>query len=79
MKVLYFAQAAELAGCREEVWETKRSLTAEEFWDEVVSRHPSLAPIIQECRIASDGEFLGSSQCLDPHREAAVIPPVSGG
>lgn len=79
MKVLYFAQAAVLAGCREEVWETGRALTHAEFWAEALRRHPGLSEMADRCRLASGGEYVGAGDLMDPDLEAAVIPPVSGG
>jgi molybdopterin converting factor small subunit len=79
MKVLYFAQAAEAAGCREEDWETPEPLSLHAFWTEAARRHPNLAALESSCRIASGGEYVAGEQMLNPDRETAVIPPVSGG
>ncbi len=79
MKVLYFAQAADASGCREEQWEISRSLSLEAFWTEAVRRHPALANLRAGCRVASGMEYVGQEDVLDPRKETAVIPPVSGG
>jgi molybdopterin synthase catalytic subunit/molybdopterin synthase sulfur carrier subunit len=79
MRVLYFAQAAEAAGCREEVWEIAGPLSLDAFWEEAVARHPGLAPQRDICRVASGMDYVGPGDVLDPGREVAVIPPVSGG
>lgn len=79
MKVLYFAQAAKLAGCREEQWDVSDAMTHQDFWQEVMRRHPALAALQSQCRIAADGEYLQAGDCLKPNGGAAVIPPVSGG
>ena len=79
MKVLYFAQAADAAGCREEEWAVESELSLEEFWAEALRRHPALAGIAKQSRVASGMRYIDSSQRLDRHEEAAIIPPVSGG
>lgn len=79
MKVLYFAQAAQLAGCREEDWDISQSLSLAEFWEEALRRHPELTSIRSHCRVASGGEYVAAGGRLDWNQEAAVIPPVSGG
>ncbi len=79
MRVLYFAQAAEAAGCRDEDWEISAPLCLQAFWTEALRRHPKLAGLESSCRIASGGEYVAGEGMLNPDREAAVIPPVSGG
>lgn len=79
MKVLYFAQAALAAGCREEDWPVGRELSLEDFWSEAIRRHPALEGLAAQCRVASGMNYVAGGQCLDPQAEAAVIPPVSGG
>jgi molybdopterin converting factor small subunit len=79
MKVLYFAQAGEAAGCREEHWEIHSSLTLDEFWLEAVSRHPGLTVLRHQCRVASGLNYLLAGERIEPQQETAVIPPVSGG
>jgi molybdopterin converting factor small subunit len=79
MKVLYFSNAASLAGCREEHWEIDSPISTEEFWTEALRRHPQLASIHIQSRLASGGEYVPQKGLLDPREEAAIIPPVSGG
>ncbi|TSA32873.1 MAG: MoaD/ThiS family protein [Verrucomicrobiaceae bacterium] len=79
MKVLYFAQAGEAAGCREEHWEIRSPLTLDEFWREAVSRHPRLTRFRDQCRVASGMSYLLAGERIEPQQETAVIPPVSGG
>ena len=79
MKVLYFAQAADAAGCREENWTIENDLSLEDFWAEALRRHPALAGIAKQSRVASGMQYIAGSQRLDRHEEAAIIPPVSGG
>lgn len=79
MRVLYFAQAAEIAGCREEIWPVLRTLSASEFWSEAIERHPGLQGMETQCRLAVNQQFLESGNLISPHSEVAVLPPVSGG
>ncbi len=79
MKVLFFAQAAQAAGCREEDWSVDHPMTVEEFWQEAIKRHPALADLRLVCRLASGMNYLGPDDKLDPTQDAAVLPPVSGG
>lgn len=79
MKVLYFSQASDAAGCREEDWIVERDLTLEEFWAEALRRHPTLEGIARQSRVASGMRYVLRGQQLDRQEEAAIIPPVSGG
>ena len=79
MRVLFFAQAAEIAGCRNEIWEEARPLTARQFWQKLETRHPGLQTLKSQCRIAVDRQFLASDGIIPPHSEVAVLPPVCGG
>jgi len=79
MKVFYFAQAAELAGCREEVWEIAHPISRGSFWDEIVRRHPGLGGLRPVCRLARNEEYFSDEGTLQPDDEVAIIPPVSGG
>jgi hypothetical protein len=54
-------------------------LTLDEFWLEAVSRHPGLALLRDQCRVASGMSYLLAGERIEPQQETAVIPPVSGG
>jgi len=79
MKIFYFAQAADTAGCREESWELQSPLTASEFWGELEKRHPGMGALQSICRIACNCEYLGPEERIQADDEVALIPPVSGG
>ena len=79
MKILYFAQAAEQARCREEAWEMEAAMTQGEFWAELEKRHPGLADLRPLCRLACNCEYLEPAGVIQPGDEVAIIPPVSGG
>ncbi len=79
MKVLYFAQAADAAGCREEEWDVVGPLSLADYWEEAIRRHPALVDLRSQCRVAAGGSYVGTGDLLDPAGEVAMIPPVSGG
>jgi len=79
MKILYFAQAAQAAGCREETWSLLDPLAPEEFWAELEQRHPGMAALRPICRLACNCEYVGPTDSIQPDDEVALIPPVSGG
>ena len=79
MTVLYFAQAAAAAGCREEEWPAPEPLTLDAFWSEAERRHPALAPLRAHCRVANGLNYMEPGDHIDPSRETAILPPVSGG
>ena len=79
MRVLYFARAGDLAGCREEELPCEGELSLEDFWQQVIRRHPGLEALRPQCRVASGGKYVRDRERMAADREAAVIPPVSGG
>lgn len=79
MRVLYFAQAAEIAKCRNEEWDVASPLTLDSFWEEALRRHPRLSALRPLCRVASGRRYLMDGDKINPAEETAVIPPVSGG
>jgi molybdopterin converting factor subunit 1 len=79
MRVLYFAEAADVVGCREEVWDETEPLTAAEFWAKLICRHARMESLRARCRLAVNQQFLSQGETIPPHSEVAVLPPVSGG
>jgi len=79
MKVLYFAQAATVAGCREEEWTMEGIRSLEDFWAEAIRRHPGLSALRSQSRVAAGHRYVGPQDSLSGSEEVAVIPPVSGG
>jgi molybdopterin converting factor subunit 1 len=79
MKVLFFAQAREAAGCAEGQLKADRPLAVPEFWTRLVADFPRLAPLRKTARLARAEEYLQEGDLLQPGDEIAVIPPVSGG
>jgi molybdopterin converting factor subunit 1 len=79
MTVLYFAHARRATGVSEEKIPLSTSLTATEFWDLIVQRHPALAALRTSSRLARENDFLPSDARISIDDEIAIIPPVSGG
>jgi len=79
MKVLFFAQSREAAGCDEFQLEVARPLTESEFWALLVKAFPKLASHQKTARLARHETYLLPHELLQPADELAVIPPVSGG
>lgn len=79
VRVLYFAQARELAGCAEEKWPMRELADTDAFWTEALRRHPDLAKIRGVCRLAINQQYVDSGSRIESGDEVAVLPPVSGG
>ena len=79
MKVLFFAQAARLAGCSETEMILTEPTTAEAFWTRLVAAYPALGPLRPQLRLARDSEFIAWTDPIENRHEIALIPPVSGG
>lgn len=79
MKILFFSQAAELAGCREVQWESAQPVSVDEFWRRLLLHYPELADLRSQCRLAVDQVYIGRHAMIDGCAEVAIIPPVSGG
>jgi molybdopterin converting factor subunit 1 len=79
MKVLFFAQTREAAGCRDYILQIDQPVSASEFWSALVIVFPGLAPLQKTARLARNGTYLQRGEFLHPQDEIAVIPPVSGG
>jgi len=72
MKVLFFAQSRQAAGCADCVLQPGHAWTQPEFWRMLVEMFPGLAVLQKSARLARRETYL-------PDDEIAVIPPVSGG
>jgi molybdopterin converting factor subunit 1 len=79
MKVLFFAQSRQAAGCADFVLKTDRPLTQPEFWEMLLRALPGLASQQKTIRLARRETYLQNDELLQPGDEIAVIPPVSGG
>jgi len=79
MKVLFFAQSRQLAGCDSHLLRVDHSLTAPEFWILLGKVFPSLVSLQKTARLARNETYLQEGERLQPNDEIAIIPPVSGG
>ena len=79
MKVLFFAQAREAAGCDAYSMELTDPVTESEFWAMLVSAFPKMNSLRKSARLARHETYLQKDDRIQPADEIAVIPPVSGG
>jgi molybdopterin converting factor small subunit len=79
MKVIFYAQAREAAGCDDYLLKVDKPVTESEFWAALVDAFPRLAPHQKTTRLARQEAYLQKNEMLHPDDEIAVIPPVSGG
>ncbi len=79
MKVFFFAQARQAAGCGDYFLERQGPLTESEFCAALMAVFPNLAPHQKTARLARNESYLDHNALLQPEDEIAVIPPVSGG
>ncbi len=79
MKIIFFAQSREAAGCDDFFLKTETPLTESDFWAALVKALPGLASHQKTARLARRGSYLQKEELLLPDDEIAVIPPVSGG
>jgi molybdopterin converting factor subunit 1 len=79
MKVLFFAQSRQAAGCGDYLLKVDRALTQPEFWERLIHVMPGLASQQKTARLARRETYLPDNELLQPGDEIAVIPPVSGG
>jgi len=79
MKVLFFAQSREIAGCDTQQITPHKVLTQDEFWLALDTLYPGIAALKKTARLARNETYLHADELLSPDDEIAVIPPVSGG
>ena len=79
MKVLFFAQSRQAAGCDDYFLKVDKPVTESEFWAALVGAFPRLASYQKTARLARRETYLQKGEWLNPDDEIAVIPPVSGG
>jgi molybdopterin synthase sulfur carrier subunit len=79
MTVLYFAHARRITGISQEEIPVTTSLSFSDFWELIIAKHPPLATLRVNSRLARNDDFLSASARVEPTDEIAIIPPVSGG
>jgi len=79
VKVLYFAQARDLAGRTAEYVALEDGTTARAFLSSISKSHKGLAAIAESLRLAVNEEIVPSDSPLRDGDVVAVLPPVAGG
>ncbi|CAI2348882.1 unnamed protein product [Caenorhabditis sp. 36 PRJEB53466] len=81
VKVLFFGEAHQLAGKREEYIEFPVETNYEEVRATVLEKFPTLTKIEKVMMLAVDQEYANPEDPIQLERfsEIAVIPPLSGG
>jgi molybdopterin converting factor small subunit len=79
IRILYFAQAARLAGCQHEETDFAPGLRLSQLREWVLARHPALLPLAPSLRFAVAEQFAAADRELAPGDTVAVLPPFSGG
>lgn len=78
IKVLYFAQVAELTGTRQESWPLAQSVSGADWLRELEARYPQLAPV-SRLRLAVNQRHVAHQASIRAGDEVAVFEPVTGG
>lgn len=79
MKVIFFAQSREAAGCSEGAIDLAGAVTQAEFWTLLIAKYSGLSAQRKTARLARRETYLQEDELIRPSDEIAVIPPVSGG
>ena len=79
MKVLFFAQCREIAGCDSCQIQADLPITQSRFWALLIEARPGLAAHQNTSRLARNETYVLADELLYPGDEIVVIPPVSGG
>ena len=79
MRVLFFAQLKDAAGCDSTELASAAPLNAEQLWAELLKQFPKLAAYRPSVRLAKNCEYAPSEATFTDTDEVALIPPVSGG
>jgi molybdopterin synthase sulfur carrier subunit len=78
IKVLYFAQVAELVQVRQESWPLTQAVTGAAWLRQLESRYPQLAPA-RRLKLAVNQRHIAHDMLIAPGDEVAVFEPVTGG
>ena len=79
MRVLFFAQLKDAAGCASVELDAPGPIDAETLWAELLKRFPAVATHRRTVRLARNSEYAGADTQFANCDEVALIPPVSGG
>ncbi|MEO6984599.1 MAG: MoaD/ThiS family protein [Paralcaligenes sp.] len=78
IKVLYFAQVAELTRTRQEAWPLAAAISGADWLIQLESRYPQLAPA-RRLKLAVNQYHIPHEHLIQPGDEVAVFEPVTGG
>jgi molybdopterin synthase sulfur carrier subunit len=78
IKVLYFAQIAELVQRREETWPLEHAVRGAEWLAALAGRYPQLGSVTR-LKLAVNQYHVGHDSLIQPGDEVAVFEPVTGG
>ncbi|NYT80516.1 MoaD/ThiS family protein [Alcaligenaceae bacterium] len=78
IKVLYFAQVAELTKTRQEDWQLDAPVSGAQWLKSLIERYPDLAPG-SRLKLAINQEHAPLDALIRPGDEVAVFEPVTGG
>ena len=79
MRVLFFAQLKDAAGCESTELAAGAPLNAEQLWAELLKQFPKLAAHRANARLAKNWEYAAPDARFANTDEVGLIPPVSGG
>lgn len=77
--VLFFASLGDLVGHQEVSVDLKQPLKVAELVKLLEEQYPALKRFDRRFRVAVDQSFVEDESLVEPGREVALIPPVSGG
>ncbi len=79
VRVLFFAQARERAGCESAALELPAGSRVRDALQAIAGAHPALEPLRPHLAVAVDGALARADDAGPDGAELALLPPVSGG
>ena len=79
MRVLFFAQLKDAAGCDSIELALRSPLTAAQLWAQLLEKFPGLSAYRAQVRLSRNWEYAAPDALFLNDDEVALIPPVSGG
>ena len=79
MRVLFFAQLKDAAGCAAVELPAPAPVDADQLWAGLLEKFPELRIHRPTVRLARNSEYVGGDARFADGDEVALIPPVSGG
>ena len=79
VRVSYFGMARDMAGLSEEALSLLDNARVEDLMNEAVRKHPGLARMKRQTRVAVDEVLAQGNDRLADGDRAALLPPVAGG